>query len=66
MKNQPNFRGKAAAGTDANQVRQQNAASAAGQNAAFGTEFGAETDVNQVKQQNAQAEARKNQAPQNK
>lgn len=65
MKHQPNFRGKAAAGTNVNQVKQQNAASAAGQNA-FGTEFGAETDVQQVKQQNAQAEARKNQAPQNK
>ncbi|OZI10822.1 gamma-type small acid-soluble spore protein [Bacillaceae bacterium SAS-127] len=65
MKNQPNFKQNTPAATDANQVRQQNAASAAGQNA-FGTEFGAETDVQQVKQQNAQAEARKNQAPQNK
>ncbi|MGM7637521.1 gamma-type small acid-soluble spore protein [Bacillus sp. Hm123] len=67
MKNQPNYKQKSAANTNANHVKQQNAASAAGQNPnAFGTEFGAETDVQHVKQQNAQAEARKKQAPQNK
>ncbi|PAQ15615.1 gamma-type small acid-soluble spore protein [Bacillaceae bacterium SAOS 7] len=65
MKNQPNYKQKSAANTDVSHVKQQNAASAMGQNA-FGTEFGAETDVQHVKQQNAQAEARKNQAPQNK
>ncbi|KYD28129.1 gamma-type small acid-soluble spore protein [Geobacillus sp. NFOSA3] len=53
-KQQPN---KTAAGTNIQEVRQQNAQSAqAGQ---FGTEFAAETNVQQVKQQNAQAEARK-------
>jgi small acid-soluble spore protein E (minor gamma-type SASP) len=51
---QPN---KTAAGTNIQEVRQQNAQSAqAGQ---FGTEFAAETNVQHVKQQNAQAEARK-------
>lgn len=50
---------KTAAGTNIQEVRQQNAqAGAAGQ---FGTEFAAETDVQEVKQQNAQAEARKSQ-----
>ncbi|WP_191992046.1 gamma-type small acid-soluble spore protein [Bacillus aerolatus] len=69
MRNQPNNKQKTAAGTDVNEVRQRNAASAAGQgaqqNAAFGTEFGAETDAQQVRQQNAQAEARKNKASRN-
>ncbi|WP_203363845.1 gamma-type small acid-soluble spore protein [Bacillus sp. REN10] len=64
MKNQPNFRGKTAAGTDANHVKQQNATSAAGQ-AAFGTEFGAETDAQHVRQQNAQSESNKNRASRN-
>ncbi|EZP78539.1 small, acid-soluble spore protein, gamma-type [Parageobacillus genomosp. 1] len=51
---QPN---KTAAGTNAQEVRQQNAQSAqAGQ---FGTEFAAETNAQQVRQQNAQAEASK-------
>lgn len=66
MKNQPNNRQKTPAGTDVNEVRQRNAASAAGQNPAFGTEFGAETDAQQVRERNAQSEARKNQqAPRN-
>ncbi|BDG48717.1 MULTISPECIES: gamma-type small acid-soluble spore protein [Parageobacillus] len=53
---QPN---KTTAGTNIQEVRQQNAQSAqAGQ---FGTEFAAETDAQQVKQQNAQAESRKTQ-----
>jgi small acid-soluble spore protein E (minor gamma-type SASP) len=48
---------KTAAGTNAQEVRQQNAQSAqAGQ---FGTEFAAETNAQQVRQQNAQAEAGK-------
>ena len=65
MANQPNNRQRTQAGTDVNEVRQRNAASAAGQNANFGTEFGAETDAQQVRQQNAQSQARKNQAPRN-
>jgi small acid-soluble spore protein E (minor gamma-type SASP) len=44
-------------GTNAQQVRQQNAQSA-GQGQ-FGTEFASETNVQEVRQQNAQAEARK-------
>jgi small acid-soluble spore protein E (minor gamma-type SASP) len=51
---QPN---KTSAGTNVQEVRQQNAQSAqAGQ---FGTEFAAETNAQQVRQQNAQAEAGK-------
>ncbi|WP_028401831.1 gamma-type small acid-soluble spore protein [Ectobacillus panaciterrae] len=52
---QPN---KTAAGTSVQKVKQQNAASAAGQ---FGTEFASETDVQAVKQQNAQSAAQKSQ-----
>jgi small acid-soluble spore protein E (minor gamma-type SASP) len=48
---------KTTAGTNVQEVRQQNAQSAqAGQ---FGTEFAAETSEQQVRQQNAQAEAGK-------
>ncbi|WP_100330439.1 gamma-type small acid-soluble spore protein [Bacillus xiapuensis] len=68
MKNQPNNKQKTMAGTDVNHVKQQNAASAMGQNAqnaAFGTEFSSETDAQHVKQQNAESEARKNQASKN-
>ncbi|MFK2826180.1 gamma-type small acid-soluble spore protein [Bacillus sp. B190/17] len=61
--NQPNNRQRTPAGTDVNEVRQQNAASAAGQ--PFGTEFGAETDAQEVRERNAQSEARKNRAPRN-
>ncbi|OUB91407.1 spore protein [Bacillus thuringiensis serovar medellin] len=55
-----------------NQVKQQNAQSAAKKsqgtsagiqstNASYGTEFSTETNVNQVKQQNAQSAAKKSQ-----
>ncbi|MGC8230245.1 gamma-type small acid-soluble spore protein [Pseudobacillus badius] len=60
-----NNRQKTQAGTDVNEVKRRNAASAAGQNAEFGTEFGAETDAQQVRQQNTQSEARKGRAPRN-
>ncbi|MGM7724156.1 gamma-type small acid-soluble spore protein [Metabacillus sp. Hm71] len=55
--------GKTAAGTNIQQVRQQNAQSAQGAAGAaqFGTEFASETNAQQVRQQNQQAEARKNQ-----
>ncbi|MDP4084788.1 MAG: gamma-type small acid-soluble spore protein [Bacillota bacterium] len=52
---QPN---KTQAGTNIQEVRQQNTQSASGQ---FGTEFASETNAQEVKQQNQQAEARKNQ-----
>ena len=45
--------------TNVQKVRQQNAASATGQN--YGTEFASETDAQQVRQQNQQAEAKKGQ-----
>lgn len=53
---------KSQAGTNIQQVRQQNAKSAqAGAGAAgqFGTEFASETNAQQVRQQNAQAEQNK-------
>ncbi|UOE94998.1 MULTISPECIES: gamma-type small acid-soluble spore protein [Bacillaceae] len=43
--------------TNAQQVRQQNAASAQGQS----TEFASETDAQQVRQQNQQSESKKQQ-----
>lgn len=56
---------KTQAGTNVNEVRQQNAQSAQGAGAAgqgqFGTEFGSETDVQSVRKQNQQAESRKSQ-----
>lgn len=52
---QPN---KTQAGTNIQEVRQQNAQGAQGQ---FGTEFASETNAQEVKQQNQQAEARKSQ-----
>jgi small acid-soluble spore protein E (minor gamma-type SASP) len=52
MNKQPN---KTMAGTNIQQVKQQNAQSA-GQ---FGTEFASETDAQQVKKYNAQSEANK-------
>jgi small acid-soluble spore protein E (minor gamma-type SASP) len=60
---QPN---KTSAGTNIQEVRQQNAQSAGGAGAAgaqgqFGTEFGSETNAQEVRQQNQAAEARKNQ-----
>ncbi|WHY87550.1 gamma-type small acid-soluble spore protein [Neobacillus novalis] len=63
---QPN---KTSAGTNVQEVRQQNAQSAGGAGAAgaagaqgqFGTEFGSETNAQEVKKQNQTAEARKNQ-----
>lgn len=57
-----NNKQRTSAGTNINEVRQQNAQSAQGaqgQNP-FGTEFAAETDAQQVRQQNAQSQARKN------
>ena len=56
---QPN---KTSAGTNIQEVRQQNAQSAgAGAAGQFGTEFGSETNAQEVRQQNQQSEARKNQ-----
>ncbi|MGE6258237.1 gamma-type small acid-soluble spore protein [Heyndrickxia sporothermodurans] len=54
---------KSQAGTNINEVKQQNAQSAQGTagQGQFGTEFGSETDVQSVRQQNQQAESRKNQ-----
>ncbi|QPC45783.1 gamma-type small acid-soluble spore protein [Mangrovibacillus cuniculi] len=45
-----------ASATNAEKVKQQNAASAQGQ---YGAEFASQTDVQKVKQQNQQAEAKK-------
>ncbi|WP_423801304.1 gamma-type small acid-soluble spore protein [Neobacillus sp. SAB-20_R2A] len=56
---QPN---KTSAGTNIQEVRQQNAQSAgAGAAGQFGTEFASETNAQEVRQQNQQSEARKNQ-----
>ncbi|WP_251552011.1 gamma-type small acid-soluble spore protein [Neobacillus muris] len=56
---QPN---KTSAGTNIQQVKQQNAQSAgAGAAGSFGTEFASETNAQEVKKQNQQAESRKNQ-----
>lgn len=57
MAKQPN---KTQAGTNIQEVRQQNAQTAgqAGQGQ-FGTEFASETNAQEVRQQNQQAEARK-------
>jgi small acid-soluble spore protein E (minor gamma-type SASP) len=59
MAKQPN---QTQAGTNVQEVRQQNAQSAgqAGQGQ-FGTEFASETNAAEVRQQNQQAEARKGQ-----
>ncbi|AND38716.1 MULTISPECIES: gamma-type small acid-soluble spore protein [Cytobacillus] len=56
MAKQPN---QTQAGTNVQEVRQQNAQSA-GQGQ-FGTEFASETNAAEVRQQNQQAEARKGQ-----
>lgn len=56
MAKQPN---KSLSGTNVQEVRQQNAASA-GQGQ-YGTEFASETNAQEVRQQNAQAESRKGQ-----
>jgi small acid-soluble spore protein E (minor gamma-type SASP) len=57
MAKQPN---QTQAGTNIQQVRQQNAQSAgAGGQGQFGTEFASETDVQEVRQRNQQAEANK-------
>jgi small acid-soluble spore protein E (minor gamma-type SASP) len=63
MAKQPN---RTQSGTNVQEVRQQNAASAGqGQQSAgqgqFGTEFASETNAQEVRQQNAQAESRKGQ-----
>lgn len=52
---------KSQSGTNAQEVRQQNAQSAQGAQGSFGTEFGSETDVQSVKKANQQAESRKSQ-----
>ncbi|OES45067.1 gamma-type small acid-soluble spore protein [Domibacillus iocasae] len=52
-----NNRNKTTAGTDVNQVRRQNAASAQGQQ--YKTEFASETNAQEVRQQNAASEANK-------
>ncbi|MBU8908860.1 gamma-type small acid-soluble spore protein [Desertibacillus haloalkaliphilus] len=62
MANQnPNQAQSQASQTNAQRVRQQNAASAQGQN----TEFASETDAQQVRQQNQQSEQRKRQQSSN-
>jgi small acid-soluble spore protein E (minor gamma-type SASP) len=57
--------GKTSAGTNIQEVRQQNAQSAQAGAGQFGTEFGAEfgsaTNAQKVAQQNQKAEAKKNQ-----
>ena len=55
MANRPN---QTQAGTNIQQVRQQNAGATSGQGQ-FGTEFASETDVQEVRQQNQRAEANK-------
>lgn len=56
---QPN---KSQAGTNVQQVRQQNAQSAGSAGAGqFGTEFASETNAAEVRQQNQQSQANKNQ-----
>jgi small acid-soluble spore protein E (minor gamma-type SASP) len=55
-------RNKTKAGTDIQQVRQQNAQSQQGiqaQNQQFGAEFGSTTDVQQVRKQNAKSQQNK-------
>ncbi|MCA1041276.1 gamma-type small acid-soluble spore protein [Bacillus infantis] len=49
------------AGTNIQEVRQQNAQASQGQQGQYGTEFASETNVQEVRQQNQQAEARKGQ-----
>lgn len=56
--NQPN---KSAAGTNIQQVRQQNAQSSQGGAGQFGTEFASETNAAEVRRQNQQSQARKSQ-----
>jgi small acid-soluble spore protein E (minor gamma-type SASP) len=57
---QPN---KSQAGTNIQEVRQQNAQSQSGQGSQgqFGTEFASETNAQEVRQQNQQSQARKGQ-----
>jgi small acid-soluble spore protein E (minor gamma-type SASP) len=57
---QPN---KTSAGTNIQEVRQQNAQSQGGQGSAgqFGTEFASQTDAAEVKKQNQQSQANKGQ-----
>jgi small acid-soluble spore protein E (minor gamma-type SASP) len=54
---------KTTAGTNIQEVRQQNAQSAQGQGSQgqFGTEFASETNAQEVRQQNQQSQANKNQ-----
>lgn len=58
MAKQPN---QSQAGTNIQQVIQQNAQSAQGAQGQYGTEFASETNAQEVRQQNQQAEARKGQ-----
>ncbi|MEH7884769.1 gamma-type small acid-soluble spore protein [Bacillus sp. JJ1609] len=58
MAKQPN---QSQAGTNIQQVRQQNAQSGQGAQGQFGTEFASETNAQEVRQQNQQAEAKKGQ-----
>jgi small acid-soluble spore protein E (minor gamma-type SASP) len=53
-------RNQTQSGTNAQEVRQQNAQSAQGQGQ-FGTEFASETNAQEVRQQNAQSQAQKGQ-----
>ena len=52
--------GRTQSGTNIQEVRQQNAQSASGQQQ-FGSEFASETDVQEVRQRNSQSQANKNQ-----
>ncbi len=55
-------RGKTQSGTNIQQVRQQNAASAQGQaGQQFGTEFASETNAQEVRRQNQQSQQNKGQ-----
>ena len=55
-----NNNNKSQAGTNVQQVKQQNAQSQQGQGQ-FGTEFACETNVQEVRQQNAQSQQKKGQ-----
>ncbi len=60
MAKQPN---QTQAGTNIQEVRQQNAQAQGGQGQQYGTEFASETNAQEVRKQNQQAEARKGQNP---
>ncbi|WAA08785.1 gamma-type small acid-soluble spore protein [Fervidibacillus albus] len=52
---------RSSAGTNIQNVKQQNAQSAQGQQNQYGTEFASETDAQQVRKQNQKAESKKQQ-----